>query len=139
MADDQQGFDPRPYLRLDNSMPENPKIVGLTDAAFRLYIECLCWCSRQLEDGVIPAAAIKRMGKPRVIVELREAGLLYDLGDTFEIHDYLRHQRSQAEVELYRQSRSERGASGAHKRWHVAGRSPSPGCQLCIDEGLVSA
>src|SRR5690625_1174403 len=86
-------------------MPENPKIVGLSDAAFRLYIEALCWCSRQEEDGIIPEAAIKRLGKARSITELVTAGLLIDAGSEYMVHDYLRHQRSRAEITAFRQSR----------------------------------
>lgn len=131
-------FDTRPSIRLDNTMPENPKVVGLTDAAFRLYIEALCWCSRQEEDGRIPAAAMRRLGRPKAIRELVTAGLIYDHGGVeYEIHDYLRHQRSRAEIAAFRQSRAERGELGAHMRWHVATRKKSNDCAYCTGEKEV--
>lgn len=134
---DEVQFDGRPSIRLDNTMPENPKIVGLSDAAFRLYIEALCWCSRQEEDGIIPEAAIKRLGKARSITELVTAGLLIDAGSEYMVHDYLRHQRSRAEITAFRQSRAERGELGAHKRWHVATRKKSKDCAYCTGEKMA--
>ena len=136
-AEDQVEFDARPSIRLDNTMPENPKVVGLSDAAFRLYIEALCWCSRQEEDGIIPTPAIRRLGKPKSITELVTAGLLKGGGDEYIVHDYLRHQRSRAEIAAFRQSRAERGEIGAHKRWHVATRRKSPDCAYCTGEKVM--
>lgn len=131
-------FDARPSIRLDNTMPENPKIVGLSDAAFRLYIEALCWCSRQEIDGKIPAAAMRRLGRPKTITELVANGVLYDHGGVeYEIHDYLRHQRSRAEIAAFRQSRAERGELGAHMRWHVATRKFSDDCDYCTGKKEV--
>lgn len=124
-------FDTRPTIRLDHTMPENPKIVGLTDAAFRLFIECLCWCSRQESDGVIPKPAMKRLGRPRVVAELVATGLIHDLGDTFEVHDYLAHQRSSAEIAAFRAGKRESGQKGAHMRWHVPRRVVDKDCPFC--------
>ena len=63
-------FDHRNFVRFDHGMPENPKVVGVSDAAFRLYVEAICWCSRQETNGRIPDAMMRRLGKPRVITEL---------------------------------------------------------------------
>lgn len=124
-------FDPRPTIRLDHGMPENPKIVGLTDAAFRLYVESLCWCSRQESDGRIPAAAMARLGRPRTVVELVKAGLVSDQVGSYSIHDYLAHQRSAAEIASFRQGKRLSGRKGAHKRWHVPRRQVVEDCEWC--------
>jgi hypothetical protein len=124
-------FDGRPSIRIDNTMPENPKIVGLSDAAFRLYIEAICWCSRQEVDGLIPAAAMKRMGRPRIITELVKEGLLLDTLGTYLIHDYLSHQRSKQEITAFRASRRHSGQKGAHMRWHVPRREFVKDCAYC--------
>lgn len=125
-------FDDRPFVRLDHGMPENPKIAGLTDAAFRLYIEALCWCSRQETDGDIPQAMMRRLGRPKTITELVTTGLLihHDNG-SYAIHDYLEHQRSREEIAAFRESRSDSGKKGNHTRWHVARRRVDPECEYC--------
>lgn len=130
-------FDTRPTIRLDNTMPENPKIVGLSDAAFRLYIEALCWCSRQEKNGDIPAAAMKRMGRPRAIRELVEGRLLIEHGGGYEVHDYLAHQRSADEIAAFRASKSLSGQKGAHMRWHVPARKHSKDCPYCTGEARL--
>ena len=115
-------------------MPENPKVVGLTDAAFRAFIEAICWCSRQESDGLIPEAALKRLAKPKVITELVAAGLLIHAVDTYAVHDYLVHQRSSEEIAAFRGSKAESGAKGAHMRWHVPTRKRVKDCPFCLQE-----
>lgn len=127
-------FDDRPFVRLDHGMPENPKVVGLSDAAFRLYVEAICWCSRQETDGKIPAAMMRRLGRPKPLAELISAGLIDRDGKDFEVHDYLMFQRSKAEIEEFRTARSADGTKGNHKRWHVARRKFDPNCEHCVSD-----
>lgn len=131
-------FDERPFVRLDHGMPENPKVAGLTDAGFRLYIEVLCWCSRQETDGLVPEANMKRLGPTRAVTEVVRAGLVdrLDLGG-FVVHDYLEHQRSKAEIDAFRASRSDRGKSGNHQRWHIARRKYDKDCEFCVAEAIA--
>jgi hypothetical protein len=127
-------FDTRPSIRLSNTAPEHPKIVGLSDKAFRLWVETLCYCSRQESDGRVTFAAIRRQGAARVVDELLAAGLLVDEGDGYAVHDYLRHNRAASEIQSFRESKSESGALGAHKRWHVPRRQFSKECHYCLEE-----
>lgn len=132
MSDDKPAkFDPRAYVALDHGMPENPKVIGLTDAAFRMYIEAICYCSRQQSDGKIQPAALRRLGDHESAEELEAAGLLIQREKDWVVHDYLRHQRSAAEISLIRQHKSDNGAQGAHARWHVARRKVDMSCVLC--------
>lgn len=131
-------FDHRTFVRLDHGMPENRKVMGLSDAAFRLYIEAICWCSRQESDGHIPSAFIKRLGKARVVRELTDAGLLDEAVGGFMVHDYLDFQRSSEEISAYRSAKGDAGAFGNHKRWHVARRRHDPECEFCSTEGVAS-
>jgi len=112
-------------------MPENPKIVGLSDGAFRLYVEAICWCSRQETNGTVPVAAMRRLGKPRFIAELVKAGRFLETLGTYDIHDYLEYQRSASEIASFRASKAESGAKGAHMRWHVPNRTTSKDCAFC--------
>lgn len=130
-------FDHRTFVRLDHGMPENRKVMGLTDSAFRLYIEAICWCSRQESDGHIPSAFIQRMGKAKAVQELVKSGLLDDAVGGYMVHDYLDFQRSAEEITAYRSAKGEAGALGNHKRWHVARRRHDPECEYCA-KGVAS-
>lgn len=125
-------FDHRPFVRLDHGMPENPKVVGLSDAAFRLYIEAICWCSRQEKDGDVPEAMMRRLGSTKSINELVRARLAEKDGETYSIHDYLEFQRSAAEIQAFRDARGKAGELGNHKRWHVARRKTDKDCDYCL-------
>lgn len=127
-------WDTRPSIRITNTMPENRKIAGLSDKAFRSYIEALCLCSRQETDGLIVAGNVAKVGPPKAVRELVAAGLLEQDGRDYRVHDYLKHQRSSAEVTAFRASRSEDGRLGAHLRWHVPRRKISKGCPYCSKE-----
>lgn len=130
--DDVPEFDRRPSIMLDHLMPENPKIVGLSDAAFRLYIEVVCWCSRHESDGSIPTPMIQRMARsPKVITELIKANLIRDELGSYTVKDYLLHQRSRREIAALRQARRTSGSRGNHMRWHVARRRFDANCEHC--------
>lgn len=110
----------------------------MSDAAFRAWFDAVCYCSRQETDGKITGAVLRRMAKPRVISELVTVGSLEYDGTDYEVHDYLRHQRSAAEIQSFRESKSESGAKGAHMRWHVPTRKKVKDCPYCL-QGVASA
>lgn len=114
------------YVRLDVLMPEHPKIAGLSDKAFRAFIELLCYCGRQRTDGVVDARTWKRHGTARARAELVGAGLVEPLleGDAsagVTLHDYLGHQRSREEIDELSQRRTEAAKRGAAARWGKGG------------------
>jgi hypothetical protein len=45
------------WVRLDDGAPGHRKIVGLSDAAFRLWIVGLTYCNQQANDGRFSAAS----------------------------------------------------------------------------------
>jgi hypothetical protein len=127
-------MDDRTYIRLHDGMPDHPKVVGLSDGAFRLYVESICWCGRHLTDGVVPAAGMRRMGgwSPEAVSELADATLIEADGEThWLIHDYTEHQRTAEEVAAIRRAKRAAGATGNHDRWHVARGLRDPDCELC--------
>lgn len=131
--------DERTYIRLHDGMPDHPKIVGLSDAAFRLYIEALCWCSRHLTDGRIPPAALRKLGAVKTARELEAAGLLLAAGGGhWEVHDYLRHQRSAAEVEELREKRRAAGSKGGKAKANATANARTVAKQNgAIDRDIV--
>lgn len=108
--------DDRTYITVHDGMPEHPKVEALSDRAFRVLVDLWCWCSRQLNDGVIPEAVwLKRTGTPKVRKELLAA--LVDVVDgQYVMHDYLEHQRSRAQVEALKAKRAEAGRKGGRAR-----------------------
>jgi len=100
------------YGLLDDGFAEHPKIVGLSDAAFRAHVEVLCFCFRTLSDGRVPVRVTERY-RPTVVGELITAGLWERNEQThYCIHDYLDHNPSREEV-LQRRS----DAKKRKERW----------------------
>lgn len=103
------------WLRFDNSTAENPKLVALSDRAFRLWFNACCYCSRNETDGIVPASLVVRLsrtGNRGAVEELVAAGRLEVVdADTYRIHDYLDHNPSRARLEKMRRDAKERTAS----------------------------
>lgn len=100
------------WVRLDDSMPEHPKMVALTDRAFRQHVSALCYCNRNLTDGAIPDTIAHRLvasGK-RYAGELVTAGIWDKTTDGYQIHDYEDYQPSRASVLHERAKTAERVA-----------------------------
>jgi hypothetical protein len=106
-----------PWLRLDDEFPDHPKVVGLTDAAFRLAITGLCYSHRLRTDGFVPAVVLTR--PQRITNELIRTGLWVpdETSTGYLIHDYLNHQESRAEIEERAKQRRAAGQKGARARW----------------------
>jgi hypothetical protein len=100
------------WVKIDDSFPNHPKIVGLTDKAFRIHISGLCYCGTYLTDGFVPMTIAARFANEdmQYIVELTRAGLWREApqDNGFHIHDYLAHQTSKTQVEEKRQTVRER-------------------------------
>ena len=123
MADD------RTYIRVHDGMDDHPKIVGLSDGAFRLLMRAWSYCSRQLTDGQLPEAAWRDRGSAKARRELVDAGLAHLPDQTcdhdgcptpppkhVQMHDYLEHQRSAAEVAELKRKRAEAGSKGGKSK-----------------------
>lgn len=132
-------FDHRTFVRIDDGYPEHPKVLPLSDAAFRAHVESICWCSRQdgRTNGRIPKAVARKKFRAKAITELVKARLLEDAGDDYEVHDYLDFNRSGEEVAAFRESRGDAGTLGNHKRWHVARRRWDKDCKHCQEENRI--
>jgi hypothetical protein len=100
------------WVKIDDSFPNHPKIVGLSDKAFRIHISGLCYCGTYLTDGFVPMTIAARFANEDMtyIAELSQAGLWREApqDNGFYIHDYLAHQTSKTQVEEKRQTVRER-------------------------------
>lgn len=105
--------DERTYIRVHDGMPDHPKVEPLSDAAFRLLVNTWCWSSRQLTDGRIKEASWVKRGTPKTRAELVTAGLVEEVEPgIYQMHDYLEHQRSAAQVAALREKRRAAGSMG---------------------------
>jgi len=128
------------WVRLDDGAPGHRKIVGLSDAAFRLWIVGLTHCNQQANDGRFSAHAARIMSgylaNPELgrgaMAELCAAGLWTETADGFEVHDYLEYQPSQEErasanraaAERMRKMRAAKHGAREPLQRNTAGTSP---------------
>ena len=94
------------WVKLDDAFGDHPKILGLSDSAFRLHVLSLCYCARYLTDGNVPSAFLRGHGAD--VDELWHAGLWFQGDDGFEIHDYLAYNPSREDVRHERERVAER-------------------------------
>jgi hypothetical protein len=104
--------DDRTYITVHDGMPDHPKVEELSDAAFRLLVTAWCWSSRNKTDGQIKAASWAKRGTAKARLELIAAGLAEETTEGVEMHDYLEHQRSAAEIEALVEKRRLAGSKG---------------------------
>ena len=99
-----------PWLKLDCRFHDHPKVVGLSDAAYRLHIGALLYAKEHLTDGVITTETAQRVWQtptsalePR-IAELVQAGLWKVHGPSvakpahWVIHNFLKWNLSKEQV-----------------------------------------
>jgi len=107
------------WLRLDDAFDEHRKVVGLTDAAFRLEVSAICYAHRNLTDGLIPPGYVTTRFT-RSVGALETAGLWVPSPEGgWLLNDYLSWQNSRAEIEEIRKARREAGRKGARARWQT--------------------
>ena len=102
------------FIKLDDTTPDHPKVDGLSNAAFRAWIEALCYCSEYLTDGAISRHRLGRRDGAKVVAELLSVGLVRETDDPARvvIHDYLEHQTSRQQVVDIRAKRARAGSKG---------------------------
>lgn len=71
-----------PYLNVDDGMDEHEKVEALSDAAFRLHMTAMLFCSRKQTDGYLSLSRARRLtmtGNDGIAAELVNAGVWHDL------------------------------------------------------------
>jgi len=92
-------------VNLRDDFPNHPAIVGLSDAAFRLYVVGLCYSAKYLTDGYVPATAV-RPGKG--LAQLLERGLWAARDGGYYIHDWADYNLPADRVRQFRKTEAER-------------------------------
>ena len=99
------------WVRIDDNFADHPKVIGLSDSAFRLFITGLCYANRQLTDGVIPYQMVSNwVGddpfKPSD--ELEDQNLWERVDKGFTIRSYTEYQPTREKVHSKRDQSRER-------------------------------
>jgi hypothetical protein len=99
-----------PWVRIDENAMEHPKIGGLPDGAFRLWVTGLAYCQKFLTDGYISQQALRglRAYSPKRKVELVRAGLWNESETGIHVHDFLDWNESREHVLAARNYAKER-------------------------------
>lgn len=122
--------DDRLFAPFPIEMDEHPKIIGLSDPAFRAVFEAVFYSRRMLSDGFLDERVVLKRWGQAVADELatndpeRPSWIRVDHG--WRIHDFEKHHPLRADVEEKRATtsavRSESGRKGAAKRWQNHGK-----------------
>ena len=115
-----------PWIRLDTTMPDNPKILGLLAerdghrAAF-VWVCCLTYCGKHGTDGFIPRAALPMIHGTAATARLLEKyGLWDEVRTGWQIHNFEKRQSLSAAADLVRQSKVKASIKGNCVRHHGA-------------------
>jgi hypothetical protein len=105
------------WVKLDDRFPSHPKIVGLSDRAFRALITGFCHCGEHLTDGYISKPVASAYATPKVQRELTTAGLWVERagGGGFDVHGFLDYNPTRVEVEEKREARARAGRVGGQR------------------------
>lgn len=78
------------WVKLDDGFTDHPKVVGLSDKAFRVHVRALCYCARFAPGvGTIPATALPQLGATKAVVaELIKARLWDEEDGALTVHDF---------------------------------------------------
>jgi hypothetical protein len=122
-----------PWANFDDQFPKHPKVVPLSDAAFRLQVAGVCHSAQYLTNGRVEATTVALLVpryKRATLAELLRRGHWHALGQGcgtptcpqgeeghYVIHDYLEWNRSREQVEAERERKSKAGKKGAENRW----------------------
>lgn len=99
------------WVRLDDNFADHPKVIALSDTAFRLFITGLCYSNRQLTDGLIPYQIVMAwvgddLMKPSDELESQELWKRVTKG--FQIRSYNEYQPTREKVNEKRDAAKER-------------------------------
>lgn len=96
------------WLKVDDAMPDHPKIVGLPAATKWALLELWCYCARHKTNGKVPNGIMRKIATNRVRIQLESAQLIHRNGNGFVIHDWLDHNLSAEDHETRRKADAER-------------------------------
>lgn len=114
------------WFKVDTSIVRNPKVLQLSRTQRWALIELWAYAAEDLTDGVISRPYCDQMIGKRLRNVLLDQGFLHwiEPDKTLQIHDYLEHQQSRADVLAVSEKRRQAGRKGGKAKAEKA-RQPS--------------
>gem|GEM_PF-2517377 len=114
------------WVKLHDGFDDDVDIDSMSADAIALFACALTWCARNLTDGFVPEARVRKLpgGTKEAVALLCAEGRCWwvRVEGGYQIRNFLKYNPSEAEVrahrEQIRQVRSESGKKGAAVRWH---------------------
>ena len=107
-----------PWVRIDDQYPEHPKITAAGHLAGWLDVCAMAYCNRALTDGFIADAMVPRLSSVPAPVkragELVAAGRWVRVEGGYQIHDYLKFQKSKVQILKEREQANRRQFKKRH-------------------------
>lgn len=126
--------DQRLYGRFTLDFADSPKIMPLSDAAFRCLVEATLYSRRMMTDGFLakPLALARWGATPLLELATNDAEKpsLIEVENGYIIHDFAEHQSTKADIEALRERRKAAGSKGGQasavaKRKQVVSKTSS--------------
>lgn len=128
--------DTRPYITVANELFRHPKFRRMTTDARLAVLELWAHCNEFMTDGLVDSFTFN--DRPNEVQEqILSAGWVCPLDDGYEMHDYLKHQKSKEEILELKAKKSVSGAFGGHSRHHVKKGVKKAGCYWCENPDAV--
>lgn len=108
------------FAKFALTMADNPKIIGLSDAAFRAFVESILYSRQHLTDGFLDGRVVRRRWGQEVIDELltndetNPSWITVDGG--FQIHQFCEYQPSNSAITEMKERKRRAGLASAAKR-----------------------
>lgn len=130
------------WVKIDDGFFEHPKTLAVGEDAAFLFLAGLGYCNKNLTDGMIPKAMLRRLTRrpTRGLADRLCAVLVpgkgpywHDRGDYYESHEYLAWNDSRATVlarrerDRKRKKDSERNPDGSREGFHAESEVDSDG------------
>lgn len=146
--------------RIEDNLWDNEKLAGVSDAAYRLYVQALSWANAKLTDGFVPSsrpARLAELRKPKdTIKELLDARLWHYSGRPcascldwrkqksvtdeiphggYLIHDFHEYNRAAWAIRADREKMRELGRRGGVRSGEVRGGGEAPRLSAPLHHG----
>jgi len=100
------------WVKLSDTFAEDPRFEQTGPLAMALHVAALCYCSRQMTDGLVPQAVARRLlelaDADQVVASLVTVGRWEATDDGYLIVDYLDDQFSREQIEGRRKTAAEK-------------------------------
>lgn len=125
-----------PWVRIDDQYPEHPKVTQAGHLAAWLNVCGLAYCNRLLTDGFVAEAMVARLSSvpqpAKRAAELVAAGLWDRVEGGYQIHDYLKYQKTGEQI------RTERASAAARQQRARDRASERRGGSHAVTHGAVT-